>query len=182
MAKEIEVKFKVANFGMVRRKLKSAGAKRLGQAFEKTTKFDAPNEALRQRKLWLRTRSGFKNVITLKEKTGAADKKFKERRETEIEISDVGGMEEILKRLGFSKTLVMEKVREKWFLGKTEVVLDKLPFGNFLEIEGLPKAIEKTEKTLGLNPAQRIVLTYWHLWEDIRKKKGIENENIVFKS
>lgn len=180
--KEIEVKFKVSRPEIIRKALEKAKAKFLGRAFERTVKFDTPDDYLRRHNLWIRTRTGFKNVLTMKEKIGRDNKKFKQREETELEISDVQRMGWILKRLGFSKTLVMEKYREKWRLKNTEVVLDKLPFGNFIEIEGNRKSIEKTEKILGLKPQERIVLTYWHLWEEIRQRKGIKNKNIVFKN
>ncbi len=179
--KEIEVKFKVADFEPFRKALKKRRAKFLGRAFEKTIKFDTPNGFLRRHDLWIRTRSGFKNVLTLKEKVGRENKRFKQREETEIEISDIEKMGQILKRLGFSKTLIMEKYREKWRLENVEIVLDRLPFGNFMEIEGSPNSIKRTERILRLNQEERIIATYWHLWDGIRKKKGIKNENIVFK-
>ena len=180
--KEIEVKFKVVDFKPIRKALKKSGARFLGRAFEKTTKFDTPDGFLRRHNLWIRTRTGFKNVLTMKEKIGRDNKKFKQRKEIELEISDVQKMGWILKRLGFPKTLIMEKYREKWCLKKTEIVLDKLPFGNFIEIEGKPDSIEKTEKILKLMPKDRIITTYWHLWEEIRQRKGIKNKNIVFRA
>ena len=74
----------------------------------------------------------------------------------------------------------MEKYREKWQWGSAEIVIDRLPFGNFIEIEGNEKSILKTIKMLGFNFKDRITTTYWGLWEDYRRKKGVKNEDIVF--
>jgi adenylate cyclase class 2 len=126
----------------------------------------------------LRLRTGFKNVITFKRKIKS--KNFKEREEIELEISDPEKMEIILKNLGFTKVRIMEKYREKWKLNGTEIVIDKLPMGNFIEIEGRKKSIKKIVNLLGFDFKNRLVCTYWDLWKDFTKKKGIKNENIVF--
>lgn len=180
MTKEIEIKFKIAESILIRKKLKSKGAKFIGKTFERTLKFDTPANNLYKNGKFLRLRTGFKNVITFKRKLKS--KNFKEREEIELEIPDPEKMEIILKNLGFTKKLIMEKYREKWQWGSAEIVIDKLPFGNFIEIEGNKKEIKKAVKILGLNFGDRITDTYWGLWKDYRKKKGIKNENIIFKS
>jgi len=181
MKKEIELKFKIDGPGLIRRKLKEAGVKFVGKAFERTIKFDTPNDILFKNGKFLRLRTGFKNVITLKIKIKSEDKKFKEREEIELEISDLEKMKKILENLGFTKKLIMEKYREKYELGDVEIVIDKLPkMGNFIEIEGSKKAIQKTAKILGLNLKEGITATYWGLWEDYRQKHGLKEENIIF--
>jgi predicted adenylyl cyclase CyaB len=180
--KEVELKFKIENPGLIRKKLKEARAKFIGKAFERTIKFDTKNDDLEKQEKFLRVRTGFENVITFKKKINKVDKNFKEREEIELEISDPVKMEKILENLGFTKKWVMEKYREKWILGNAEVVIDKLPkMGNFIEIEGSKKAIQKTAKILGLDLKKGITRTYWGLWEDFRKRKGIKEENIIFK-
>jgi adenylate cyclase class 2 len=108
-------------------------------------------------------------VITFKRKLKS--KNFKEREEIELEISDPEKMEIILKNLGFTKVRIMEKYREKWKLKDTEIVIDKLPMGNFIEIEGKEKSIKKVVNLLGLDFKNRLVCTYWDLWKDFTKKK-----------
>ena len=181
MKKEIEIKFEIKNPDLIRKKLKKMKAKLLGKAFEKTIKFDAKDLTLQKQGKFLRLRTGFQNTITLKKKI-KQDRDFRERVEYEFKISNPKEMEIILENLGFTKKLIMEKYREKWILGNAEVVIDKLPkMGNFIEIEGSKKSIEKTAKILGLDLKDGITATYWGLWEDYRKSKGIEDENIIFK-
>ena len=180
--KEIEIKFKIKKPDLIRKKLKEKGAKFVGKAFEKTVRFDTKNGDLKKEGKFLRVRTGFKNVITFKKKINKTGKIFKEREELELEISEPEKMKVILENLGFTKKWVMEKYREKWQWGSVEIVIDKLPkMGNFIEIEGSKKAIEKAAKLLGLRLANGITATYWGLWEDYRKTYGLKNENIIFK-
>jgi adenylate cyclase class 2 len=58
-------------------------------------------------------------------------------------------MENIIEKLGYELAVVYEKHRKAWHLGKVEVVLDELPFGYYMEIEGEVKNILKAEKMLG---------------------------------
>ena len=65
-------------------------------------------------------------------------------------------------------------------MGRTEISIDKLPMGNFIEIEGEEKAIKKVVNILRLNFEDRITATYWDLWKEYAKRKGIKDENITF--
>jgi len=181
MKKEIELKFKVDNPNLIRKKLKNQEAKFLGKTFERTIKFDTENSDLKRQGKFLRIRTGFKNTITFKRKIKPKDKEFKEREEIELEISNPKEMEIILENLGFNKKWIMEKYREKWHLKNTEISIDKLPFGNFIEIEGKRKEIKEMVKILGLDLKDGITATYWGLWEDYRKRKDIKDKNIIFR-
>lgn len=181
MKKEIELKFKIESPLSVGEKLKKAKAKFLGKVFERTFRFDTKSNDLKKQGKFLRVKVGFKNTLTFKRKAKLKDLKFKEREEIELEISDPKKMEIILRNLGFTKMTIMEKYRQKWHLKNAEISIDRLPkMGNFVEIEGKKKAIRKVVKILGLNFKDGITATYWDLWEDYRKKKGIKNENIIF--
>jgi adenylate cyclase class 2 len=179
--REIEIKFELKNPESIRKELKNQSARFLGKAFERTIRFDTKDKKLEKEDKFLRVRTGFKNTITFKRKLKKEDKKFREREEIEIEISDPKKMETILNKLGFTKKWIMEKYREKWEWGSAEIVIDKLPFGNFIEIEGNENSILKTIKMLRLSLKEGITATYWGLWENYCRKKGIKNENIIFR-
>ncbi len=76
-------------------------------------------------------------------------------------------------RLGFDKKLRYEKNRETWTFKKTEIVLDELPFGKFIEIEGKEKDIPTAAKLLGYNETEYITKTYFELAEEAGIKKDI---------
>jgi len=177
--REIEIKFKIDSPAIIRGKLKNQGAKFIGKAFERTLLFDTSKREFSNSGRFLRIRTGFKNALTFKRKID--NKKFKEREEIEVEISDPEKMKTILEKLGFTKAYIMEKYREKWQFNNAEIDIDKLPFGTFIEIEGSPRTIQKTAKILGLDPQKGITITYQALWEELTKKRGIKYGNIIFK-
>jgi len=93
-------------------------------------------------------------VLTFKEKIKTEDGS-KQRIEYETSVGDVEATEKIIERLGYRLTAVYEKRRKYWHLGDVEVVLDELPFGLFMEIEGTIEDIEKVEGLLGLKEIER---------------------------
>jgi adenylate cyclase class 2 len=177
---ETEVKFRVFSFAPFRKILKEKGGKFYGKVFERNYFFDTREKDLRKKGFLLRLREGFQNTITFKEKVKS--KKFLEAKEIEIEISNAEKMKEILQKLGFEIVGMMEKYREEWKLGKTEILFDTLPIGKFIEIEGRKKQIERIAKMLGLKFEERIAKNYRELWEEFCKEKGIKDENITFAS
>ena len=93
-------------------------------------------------------------VLTYKEKVKSEDG-AKQRLEYETSVADVEAMEKIIERLGYKLTAVYEKRRKYWHLGNVEVVLDELPFGHLIEIEGTLEESEKAESLLGLKAVER---------------------------
>lgn len=148
MKNEIEIKFKINNPRKIRMLLKDNGGVFIGKAFEKTIRFDTSNKDLEKTGRFLRIRTGFANTITLKEKIINPD--YKERKEFETTIGNPKEIIIILKKLGFTKTFIMEKYREKWEINGAEVVIDKLPMGNYIEIEGEEKEINRLIKVYNL--------------------------------
>ena len=175
---EIELKFRLKNPKTFHKKLKEKKAKFLGKTFERTVRFDTPQGKLEKEGKFLRVRTGFKRTLTFKRKI--EDKEFRAREEIELEISSPQKMIDILKNLGLTRILIMEKYREKWQFQKTEIVIDKLPMGNYIEIEGEKDSIKKAIKVLGLNFKDKITKTYWDLWREFARKKEIRDKNIVF--
>jgi len=151
MAIEVEKKYRVTagRFGPLRRRLEEVGASGGGAAvFEENTIYTGPGLDPRRRVLRLR-RKGESAVFTFKERdlSGSA---VKRQREEETEVADASAMAAILEALGYTPVLVYEKRRETWRLGGVEVVLDELPFGLFVEIEGEEASILEAERLLDL--------------------------------
>ena len=85
---------------------------------------------------------------------------IKQQREEETAVADPEAMEAILVALGFTPAMVYEKRRQTWRLGKTEIVIDVLPFGLFMEIEGRVSDIRAVERKLGLKGLRAEHATY----------------------
>lgn len=174
---EKEIKVKVDNPAQIVNKLQSIGAEFLGGALEKTIRFDTPNMDFEKAGKFIRCRSGFHNTITLKEKIKNSDPNVRARKETEFDIEDIEKMKYILESLGLTHTMTMEKYRQNWQLDKVSITLDELCFGIFMEIEGEETEIENTCKLLGVNPNEKILVTYWELWKEVSDKKDIVFDN-----
>lgn len=103
---------------------------------------DGRAAVLRLRKTETRT------TLTYKEKV-PTENDFKHQIEFETEVSDVDATENIIEKLGYKLSVIYEKHRKAWHLGNVEVVLDELPFGYYMEIEGSMVDIITVEKQLG---------------------------------
>jgi len=134
-------------------KLNALGAEFIKEVFEvnyqhRGGQMDGRGATLRLRKI------GDFTVLTYKEKIKNATG-TKQKIEFETAVSDVVAAEKIIERLGYKLTAVYEKRRKYWRFGNVEVVLDELPFGLYMEIEGTIAEIEKAEKALGLKEIER---------------------------
>src|SRR5919112_2148350 len=155
MAIEVEKKYRLTRemLGPLRLRLKESGAEVVrAEEFEENTIYTGPGLDPRARVLRLR-RVGGRAIFTFKERDPSTSA-VKRQREEETEVSDADALASILEALGYSPALVYEKRRATWRLNRTEVVLDELPFGLFLEIEGEESSILEAEKLLDLEDAQ----------------------------
>lgn len=149
MAIEIEKKYRVDKKRLVELtgKLGELGAVFSYETFEENYLhrggvLDGQNSVLRLRKTEART------ILTYKEKV-PTENDFKHQIEFETDVSDVEATENIIEKLGYKLAVIYEKHRKSWHLGNVEVVLDELPFGYYMEIEGSMEDILSVEKLLG---------------------------------
>lgn len=106
-------------------------------------------------KRWMSSESGLKSHI-----------------EHETLIEDPKETEAILAELGLEVRIVYEKRRRSWKVRDTEVVLDELPFGLYMEIEGDAAAIAETEELLGAKEFEPEPETYPGLTERLGGRVG----------
>jgi adenylate cyclase class 2 len=132
----------------VRSRLSEIGAKREGEEFEVNTLYTGDAIELGRAVLRLR-RIDEHAILTYKERIGTRTD-IKEQLELETKVDNPEAIEYILEALGYYPALVYEKRRETWRLGETEIVVDELPFGLFMEIEGEEKNISEIEKRLAI--------------------------------
>lgn len=100
---------------------------------------------------------------------------LKRHLELETGIDDPADAAEILAQLGLKLVLVYEKRRRVWKVRESEVVLDELPFGVFMEIEGTPASIREAEMILEAEKLQPEPLTYPRLTE----KHGTRVDGVI---
>jgi adenylate cyclase class 2 len=175
MPVEIEKKYRLTKTqrAEVLRHLPAIGAKRKGEEFEVNVLYTGESMDVTRSVLRLR-RIGNRGVLTYKESLPARlDMKL--RREEETRIDNPDAMELILQALGFTPALVYEKRRETWRLSQTEIVLDELPFGLFMEIEGSEKDIREVESKLSIKRLRAEPLSYPRLV----LKHGTDHNGVV---
>ena len=86
-------------------------------------------------------------------------------------------MDAILHALGFAPTFRYEKFRAEWSDGNGHVVVDQTPIGDFGEIEGPSRWIDRTAKLLQISPNDYITATYTELFFQWKKQtKSPANE------
>jgi adenylate cyclase class 2 len=175
--KEVEIKFRVEDARALTRKLRVAGFRLITRrTHEMNTLYDLPGQPLRRRGELLRLRKyGSEWVLTHKSKGRAG--RHKTRVELETEVSDGPRMDAILHALGYRPTFRYEKFREEWGDSAGHVVVDETPIGNFGEIEGPGRWIDRVAKQLGVGPADYITDTYAGLffaWKRRTRNPAIE--------
>ena len=81
-------------------------------------------------------------------------------------------MRTIITELGLKPVLVYEKYRDTWKFRSVEIVLDELPFGEYMEVEGSITAIKEAEILLGLEDLETEHETYPRLTARLGKRSG----------
>lgn len=160
MGLEIEKKYRLTRKQRdeVLLRLPKIGAKREAEDFEENTLYTGNTLDVRSSVLRLR-RIGNRGVLTYKQSLPPR-LDMKHRREDETRVDDPAAMELILEALGFTPALVYEKRRETWRLAQTEIVIDELPFGLFMEIEGSETNIREVESKLAIKRLRTEALSY----------------------
>jgi adenylate cyclase, class 2 len=177
MGVEIEKKYRMTRESTdgLRRRLRELGAAERGpEAFEENIIYTGHGLNPQTRVLRLR-RSGGRALFTYKER-GESESAVKRNREEETEVGDADALAAILDALGYRPVLVYEKRRSTWLLGGTEVVLDELPFGLFVEIEGEDEAsVAAAEGRLGLEGAEAEHAPY----PELTRRHGTDRGGVV---
>jgi adenylate cyclase class 2 len=159
---EIEVKFLIEDPEAARERLLAAGAQVIRpRVYERNVRFDTADNALLQKEELLRLRQDTAVILTFKGPS-AYDRlsEAKVREEIEVQVDDFERMAIILKRLGYEPKQEYEKYRETFRLGDLEIVLDEMPYGNFMELEGNEADIKSAAIAFDLDWQDRILSNY----------------------
>jgi adenylate cyclase class 2 len=179
---EVEVKFLVDDLAGWRERLLAAGAVSVKpRVYERNIRLDTADQALLKQLQLLRLRQDTAVRLTFK---GPAPEDMvseaKVREELEIEVGDFDTAVLIFQRLGFKPVQVYEKYRETFQLADVEVVLDEMPFGNFLELEGSEEGIKTAVASLGLDWSQRLTTNYLAIMAQLKAHYNLSFDDITF--
>jgi len=179
---EVEVKFLLSDRTAFRAQLLAAGAAQdKARIFERNVRFDTPDNRLLEHEELLRLRQDTAVRLTYKGQAPAdVYSEAKVREELEISLSDFDTAALILTRLGFAPVQVYEKYRETFIWQDVEIVLDELPFGDFVELEGAEPAIKAAAAALALPWDKRITNNYLGLMTAVKNFYHLDFDDLTF--
>lgn len=177
---ETEAKLWVDDLAAVETILQTLGAALAApRVFERNVRYDLPNGSLGKRGMVLRLRQDSRVRLTYKE-GASSEEGVVTRYEAEVEVSDFKTMDTILGLLGYVHDVAYEKYRTTYTLDGCEIVLDELPFGKFVEIEGEHTAILAMIGRLGLSDALRVEMSYVRAFDVIRRRLELPFKDATF--
>jgi adenylate cyclase class 2 len=178
---ETEVKFYVKDLKRVEERVRALGA-RLVQArvYEVNLRYDLPDGSLRQGGKVLRLRQDERARLTFKGPSQRSDGVLS-RAEFETTLDDFESGRKILEALGYLPVATYEKYRSTYALGELHIMLDELPYGDFMEIEGpdVP-ALQKASGELGLDFSTAIPASYLALFESLCQQRELDPAQLTF--
>jgi adenylate cyclase class 2 len=177
---ETEVKLYVPYLEVVGVRLERLGATLTApRVYERNVRYENAAHTLARDGIVLRLRQDTRARLTYKE-GGSAQDGIVSRTEIEVEVSDFAAMGTILGRLGYTPSMTYEKYRTTYELNGAEIVLDEMPYGSFVEIEGGADAIETIIERLELGNAPRCTGSYVALFERVKARLGLTFPDLTF--
>ena len=184
LREEVEVKVAVESAEGARKRLRAAGFRIVEKrVHERNIVLDDAGRSLKARNLLLRVR-GAGGVVTCTWKGGEKAGPHKRREEREFHSDDLENCLAVFKGIGYEPKFRYEKFRTEYArTGDAGVVmLDETPIGNFMELEGPSRWIDKTARELGFSRDDFILLSYGRLFEKWCAEHRIESDNMAFKA
>jgi adenylate cyclase class 2 len=177
---ETEVKLYVPFLEAVQVRLERLGAQLTApRMFERNIRYDNVQRTLTPRGVVVRLRQDTRTSLTYKD-NGRTRDGIITRTEIEVEVSDFDAMSAILMKLGYTPYMVYEKYRATYELDGAEIVLDEMPYGSFVEIEGQEQKVADLMKRLELDQAPRMDGSYADLFERVKRHLGLTFDDLTF--
>ncbi|MGH2619244.1 MAG: class IV adenylate cyclase [Anaerolineales bacterium] len=169
--REIEAKFFVSRLELVRRRaIRLGGRLTARRHLESNLHFDLPGDPLAKQHSLLRLRQDKATTLAYKHR----GRFIESREEFELRVADSAAAVALLTALGYRVVASYEKYRREYSLGPVQVMLDELPFGNFVEIEGPTlQLVRRQAGRLGLAWTHRVRSTYLELLDQLRQQHSL---------
>ena len=181
--KEREIKFYIHDLGMVADRLRICGADLTRpRMLERNLRLDTEDRQLKETGRLLRIRQDDQVRITYKADAEVDDGVIS-RTELEFNADDFAIAKKLFEALGYQVIVIYEKYRREYRLGDVKVMLDELPYGDFIEIEAPNKAlIDGVVQMLGLDRSTGIGTNYLGLLEIVKSNLGLPFRDLTFEN
>jgi adenylate cyclase class 2 len=179
---ETEAKFYIRDLKKIELRLLDLKAQLIQtRTHETNLRFDNANYDLRNSSRVLRLRQDEKAHLTFKGPSTEMAGGILSRQEIEFVVDDFENARQFLEALGFEVVVFYEKFRTTYKLNNSHIMLDELPYGEFLEIEGeSTEAIQTTSNLLGLNWDVMVKAGYHSLFERVAEKYKLNASQLSF--
>jgi len=178
---ETEVKLYLHDMGSVAARLVAAGATtQLPRVLERNVRYDNAERSMMDSGIVVRLRQDYRTLLTYKEPSAQKDDVALTRFEVSVEVDNFDAMQIILEKLGYTRVMVYEKQRTTYLLHNAEVVLDEMPYGDFMEIEGQPDDIRWIIERVSLGDAPRFKCSYVELFERVCHHLKLDLRDLTF--
>jgi adenylate cyclase class 2 len=180
---EIEAKFYVMDLPRIESHLQDLAAHLIQpRVLETNTRFDLPDASLRSKGRVLRLRQDTKTRLTYKG-PGMNEQGVLNRTEVEFVVEDFEKAKQFLEALGYQELIYYEKYRTTYELKECHIMLDEMPYGNFVEIEGDSiDSIRGVTEELRLNWDTTVPTSYSALFEHLKQTRKLSFQDISFKN
>ena len=178
---ELEAKFYINDLSALKARLEVLGAElKHPRVLEINLRFDTPAGDFMRTFRALRLRQDTVARVTYKG-PGTVQDGVRLRQELEFTVSDFDTAKAFLEALGYQVVVIYEKYRTTYTLGKLEISLDEMPYGNFTEIEGPDGlSIQEAASHLGLDWDAIILDSYLALFDRLRQTLGLSFRDLTF--
>ena len=178
---ETEAKFYVRDLGPIRSRLEELNATLIQERILETNlRFDLPGASLRAQGRVLRLRRDSGTKLTYKS-ASTNEQGVLSREEIEFAVEDFEKAKQFLEALGYQKLVYYEKYRTTYELNNDLIMLDELPYGTFVEIEGeTVETIHAVATQLHLKWDAAIGTSYHALFERARKNLNLALHDLSF--
>jgi adenylate cyclase class 2 len=178
---ETEVKYYVQDLERIRRRLQEWEARLVQpRVLETNLRFDLSDDSLRAAGRVLRLRRDTEAKFTYKG-AGQNSQGLLSRQEIEFVVGDFEKAKQFLEALGYHEVFLYEKYRTTYEFDEVEIMLDELPYGNFMEIEGANEGtIHSLSDRLNLNWDAAIGRSYTELFETVHRNMNLPFRDLSF--
>lgn len=181
---ETEVKFYIYDLKKIEVRLLELQAHLIqARVHEINFRFDTAQNELRKNNKVLRLRQDTKARLTFKGPSQEKEDGVFTRNEIEFVVGDFESSKQFLHALGFEPVVFYEKFRTTYEISNTHIMLDELPYGQFVEIEGENiQTLQEIANLLGLNWKEMVKAGYHALFDRVTKKYNLDSSNLSFKA
>lgn len=180
---EREIKFYIADLALIEERLRLTGAVLTRpRTLERNLRLDIGDHRLAREGRLLRIREDDRVSVTYKA-NARVENGVIARTEIEFEADDARMVQKLFEALGYRVVVTYEKYRAVYRLGDVTVVLDQLPFGDFIEIEAPSNTmIDGVAQILVLKWSRGMAINYLGLFEVLKTRVAIDFKDLTFEN